>query len=107
MNVFTTEHPLASQASCFDPWRHPVFSYWCSLLVAALALLPLVLWLGLYALANDDAPSTDDHTTLTDLLMGTAVSFGFCLLCAFVIVSVHRLLTWRWGKKRLCVREGQ
>jgi hypothetical protein len=94
MNVFATDHPLLSQTSLFDTKRHPALSYFCSLLVAALVLFPLVFGYALYLMASDDAQSTGDYMTFGDWLAGTAGCFAVCLFCAWVMVSIYRLAAW-------------
>ena len=99
MNVFTTDHPMASQPSCFDAQKYPWASFFYRILVVALLLLPLLTGFVLYSIGNDDAVTPEDSP---DSVLGfMSAVFTLSLLLAFGIVSAYRLLRWHFQKKRL------
>ena len=53
MNIFTTEHPMASQSSWFDTKEHPRLSFICRTFVLAMILAPFV-FVRLYYYAISD-----------------------------------------------------
>ena len=97
MNVFTTDHPLASQPSCFDAQEYPWRSFFCSIVVLALVLLPLLAGLALYLIASDEMFTQED---LPPSVIGfIAVVFAWCLFLALGCVSAYRLLAWHFQKR--------
>ena len=44
MNIFTTDHPMASRYAWSDAKEHPVLSILCSVLLLAPILTPVVIW---------------------------------------------------------------
>jgi hypothetical protein len=97
MNVFATDHRMAAQPSCFDATEYPWRSFFWSILVLALILLPLFAGLALYLIPGDDAFTPEELPSVIDFI--TTV-FLFCLFLAFGSVSAHRLLAWPFQKKR-------
>ena len=99
MNVFTTDHPMASQPSCFDAREYPWASFFYRILVVALLLLPLLAGFVLYSIGNDDAVTPEDSPgSVLEFITGV---FALSLLLAFGIVLAYRLLAWHFQKKRL------
>jgi len=99
MNVFSTEHPMASQPSCFDAQEYPWASFFCSILVVALLLWPLLAGFVLYSIGNDDAATPEDSP---DSVLGfISAVFTLSLLLAFGVVSAYRLLRWHFQRKQL------
>jgi len=99
MNVFTTDHPMASQPSCFDPQEYPWASFFYSILVVALLLLPLLAGFVLYSIGNDGAVTPEDSPdSVLEFITGV---FALSLFLAFGIVSAYRLLRWHFQRKQL------
>jgi|SRR6185437_16501286 len=98
MGIFTTDHPLASQASWFDVKAHPILSYICHAFATALALLPFVCGYVLYSAFTNPGPECTDFPPITEtdpgrfIAFSVAGSFAFCLICAFLITFVYWLL---------------
>jgi len=92
MNVFTTDHPLTTQKSCFDGDANPWLSYVCQVLVLALGLLPVAAGLILYLIATDEdyGPPEAPPGVIEFLLVISA----YCLLLAIFCVAGYRLLGW-------------
>ena len=53
MNIFTTDHPMASRSSWSDAKEHPVLSIFCSVLLLAPILTPVVIWSLYVSLTTD------------------------------------------------------
>jgi TRAP-type C4-dicarboxylate transport system permease small subunit len=104
MNVFTTDHPMTSQTSCFDTKQHPWLSFILRVLTIAIFFTPLVYGYVLYCAAADDVQGTDDSPlpeSWADFILSIAVTFVFCFFCAFLIVSAYRLFMRHFQKSRL------
>jgi hypothetical protein len=100
MNIFTTEHPLASQPSWFDTKEHPLLSFVCSVFVLALTLTPLVLArLYFYAISDIGAEPTQFPEPRWALFMGSVLAFALSLVCAFAVVLAYRVLARRWRRR--------
>jgi hypothetical protein len=103
MNIFTTDHPLVSQASCFDARKHPWISLLCRANVLALILTPLVYGFILYDAFTDGVECTDEPPfpgSWTEFLLAGAAVLVFCFVCALLLASGYRLLQFIW-KQRL------
>lgn len=96
MNVFTTDHPMVSQPSCFDARAHPWSSYFWSVVVLAGILTPFLYGFVLYSDMHDafeiGSETAPFPTSLTEFAAGAGASFLCCLMLAVVLVSVYRLL---------------
>jgi hypothetical protein len=102
MNVFTTDHPLVSQPSCFDTKERPWLSFVSSTSVLALILTPLVYGYLLYCAATDGVECTDEPPfpgSWAEFLVGGAAVFVFCLFCALLLVSGYRLQRYFWNQR--------
>jgi hypothetical protein len=55
MNVFTTDHLLVAQPSCLDAKEYPWESFFCTIVVLALLLLPMVAGFALCSIGSNDA----------------------------------------------------
>src|SRR6516165_3262283 len=98
MNVFTTDHPLTTQTSCFDRKAYPWLSFWFQGLVLALALLPFAAGLILYLIATDDCYGPlEDSPGLIDFGIAILV---YCLLLGFLCVAGFRLSGWIFRTNR-------
>ena len=93
MNVFTTDHPIVSQTSCFDRRAHPALSFVCTVFAIAFGLFPALFGWVLYEYGQSDfTETTGDQLTFEEVLILAGVIFLFCGLCAAAIVSIYRLL---------------
>jgi hypothetical protein len=100
VNIFTTEHPLASQPSWFDTKAFPVLSFVCSVVVLALMLAPLVFVRLCYYVFSDIGAEADPFPDpCLAILLGSVLAFAFSLVCAFPVVLAYRLLA-RKGRRR-------
>jgi hypothetical protein len=92
MNVFTTDHPMASQPSCFDAKAHPVLSYFGGVVLLALLFWPLMLF-GLYEYAMTDIGADNPFPEPGwALLMGSILAFVLSLISACPLLLVYRLV---------------
>jgi hypothetical protein len=97
MGIFTTDHPLASQPSCFDAKAHPIVSYICQAFATALVLLPFVCGYVLYSAFTDPGPECTDFPPITEtdpgrfIVFSVVGSFAFCLICALLMAFLFRL----------------
>ena len=91
MNLFTTDHPMQSQTSCFDRKAHPVLSFVCTQLAIAFMVFPLLFGWLFYEL-RDFPDETGDQLTSNEVLMLAGLVFVFCSLCAAAIVGIYRLI---------------
>ena len=97
MNVFTTDHPLASQSSWFDTRAHPLLSFVCNTVVLALILTPLVLVrLYYYAISDIGAEPNPFPEPWKALFMGSVLAFAVSLVGAFPVVLLYRLFARKW-----------
>ena len=100
MNIFTTDHPLASQSSWFDTKKHPSLSFACGTFVLALFLTPLVLvCLYYYAISDIGAEPTPFPEPWWALFIGSVLAFALSLVCAFSVVLVYRLSARGWRRR--------
>lgn len=100
MNVFTTDHPLASQPSWFDAKAHPVLSYFCGVFLLALLLAPLILF-GLYEYAMTDIGADNPFPEPGwALLMGSIWAFVLGLFCAGPLLLAFRLVARIWRRSQ-------
>jgi hypothetical protein len=91
VNLFTTDHPIVSQTSCFDRKAHPVLSFVCTAFAIVLGLFPALFSWATYEL-RDFPETTGDQLTFDEVLMGAGLIFVFSCFCATTIVSLHRLV---------------
>jgi hypothetical protein len=97
MNIFTTDHPLVSQSSCFDAREHPWISFLSTTSVLALILTPLVYGFILYDAFTDGVECTDEPPfpgSWPEFLLAGAAVLVFCFVCALLLVSGYRLLQY-------------
>jgi len=107
MNIFSTDHPMVSQPSCFDAKAYPWRSFFCNVVVLALIFTPLLYGCAVYSAVSDDVQCTDDPRL--QMFFGSwaifgssvCVTFAFCFVCAVLTVSVYRLLAWYFRKSLL------
>ena len=100
MNVFTTDHPLASQPFWFDAKAHPVLSYFSGVFLLALLLSPLILF-GLYEYAMTDIGADNPFPEPgSALLMGSILAFVLGLFCACPLVLAYRLVARIWQRRQ-------
>jgi hypothetical protein len=98
MNVFTTDHPMASQSSWFDAKAHPVLSYFCGVFLLALLLSPLILF-GLYEYAMTDIGADNPFPEPGwALLMGSILAFILGFFCACPLLLTYRLVARIWQR---------
>jgi hypothetical protein len=103
MNVFTTDHPLASQSSWFDQSEHPLLSFVCCTCALALILTPLVLArLYYYAIADIGAEPNPFPDFWGALFMGSVLAFAVSLVCAVPVVLGFRLVAR--NRRKRCAR---
>jgi hypothetical protein len=101
MNIFTTDHPMASQSSWFDMKQHPGLSFVCSSFILALFLTPFVLFRLLFWATSDiGAESNPFPEPWLTLGGGLVVAFGVSFICACPIILAYRFLARHWRKKR-------
>jgi hypothetical protein len=77
MNVFTTDHPMVAQPSCFDAKKNPFVSFCCSAFIIALILCPLFLgvtWLAVHVRESPDVPEPSWTDSIFDVV-GLMLSF--------------------------------
>lgn len=102
MNVFTTDHPMASEPfewSWFNRKKHPRLSLLCSMLLVAFIFSPLVLyWLYCWFMSDIGAESNPFPEPWRAFFMGLAVSFVMSLPPAFLVASVFRIFLRHWRK---------
>src|SRR5215469_18046316 len=101
MEVFTTEHPLASRTSWSERW--PKLSFACSTVFLALIFTPCVYGFLLYLQSTDEVQCTDDPPwpqTQSDFIWGISVIFLIGLLCACSLVLLYRF--WLLCRKTRC-----
>ena len=101
MNVFTTDHALASHPSWFDPEPHPFLYLVSSAFALALLLTPLILW-RLYCCATSDIgaePNPFPNPWLC-LAWGTAFAIVLSMLCAMPAVLLFLLLARSLHKRQ-------
>src|SRR5262245_3505832 len=101
MNLFTTDHPMTTQVSCFDERKRPWLSFVWNSTCLALILTPLFYGCVLFFAFTDPVQSTEDISFLNswiEFLSGLGVVFIFSLVCASLLVSVYRWLRYfgRW-----------
>jgi hypothetical protein len=93
MNIFTTDHSLASQPSWFDAKAHPRLSLICSAFVLALLLTPLALVrLYCYAVSDIGAEPTPFPDPWLALIAGLGLAFGFSIVGASFLLFVFRFV---------------
>ncbi len=93
MNPFTTDHPLATQSSCFDSREHPRLSLICSTVLVALVIAPFVLVrLHYYVVSDIGAEPNPFPEPWWALFWGSVIAFLFGVCGAIPIVWVYRLL---------------
>jgi hypothetical protein len=105
MNVFSADHPMVSQPSCFDAKAYPWSSLFFSVLVFAVALTPLLYGYIWYSAINDAfeiGSETDPFPgSWAEFFGGVGVVFVFCCFCAFLIISAYRLLAGHFRSKQI------
>ncbi len=102
MNIFTTDHPMATEPfewSWFNRKQHPWLSLLCSTLLLAFVFSPAVLY-GLYCWFMSD---NGGDITLTlkpwpGFIVGFATSLVLSLVPAFPLVLVYRAMERIWRK---------
>ncbi|HLH55414.1 MAG TPA: hypothetical protein VKY92_17565 [Verrucomicrobiae bacterium] len=91
MNIFTTDHPMASGPSWLDAKEYPRLSFVLSVLLITLILAPLVL-IGLYYWVMSDIGADNPFgEPWLDLGLGFVVALVPSLPCACVVVFLSRL----------------
>ena len=91
MNIFTPEHPMASQSSWFDTKEHPRLSFICSTFVLALILAPFVfVRLYYYAISDFGAEPNPIPQPWWCFFMGSLLAFALSVVCALPVVLVSR-----------------
>ena len=98
MNIFTTDHPMASQSSWSDAKEHPVLSFFCRVFLLGLILTPVVIW-RLYAYFTSDIgadnPFPDPWRALAWMI---TLAFAISLVCAFPFVLLYRMFARCWKR---------
>jgi hypothetical protein len=98
MNIFTTDHPMASQSSWFDEKEHPVLSILCSVFLLGPILTPVVIW-RLYVYLTSDIgannPFPDPWPALAWMII---LAFAISLVCAFPLVLLYRMFARSWKR---------
>ncbi len=98
MNIFTTDHPMASPSAWSDVQQHPVLSIFCSVLLLAPLLTPVVLW-RFYAYFTTDigaeGPISDPWPALAWMII---FAFAISLISAFPLVLLYRLSARCWKR---------
>lgn len=100
MNVFTTDHPLVAQPSCFDAKENPLLSYLARVILAAFILCPLLLGVAWLALASGESPEVPEPAW-TDVFV-VAVGFVTCLPVLAIVHFADPLLL----ENRFCIYGG-
>jgi len=99
MNLFATEHPMASQSSWFDTRAHPRLSFVCSTFVLALIIAPLVLVrLYYYAISDIGAEPNPFPEPWWCFFVGSLLALALGVVCAFLVVLASRLAARGWRK---------
>jgi hypothetical protein len=98
MNIFTTDHPMASRSSWSDAKEHPVLSIFCGVLLLAPILTPVVIW-SLYVYFTTDigaeGPISDPWPALAWMII---FAFTISLISAFPLVLLYRLSARCWKR---------
>ena len=96
MNVFSTDHPLASQPSWFDAKTFPVRSWLLSAVVLAAVGAPILLGLVIYSDLSEafqiDTTPAPFPQSLDDWLGAITGSFILCLVAALILIAVARVI---------------
>jgi len=98
MNIFATDHPMASQSSWSDAKEHPVLSILCSVFLLGPILTPVVIWRFYVYFTSGigaDNPFPNPWPALAWIML---FSFTISLVCAFPLVLLFRLSA-RWWKR--------
>jgi len=98
MNIFTTDHPMASQPSWSDEKEHPVLSFLCSVFLLGPILTPVVIWRFYVYFTSDigaDNPFPDPWPALAWIML---FSFTISLVCAFPLALLFRLSARCWKR---------
>ena len=99
MNIFTTDHPSASQASRLETEEHPWISFACSTCVLALISTPWVLIrLYYWSISNIGAEPNPFPEPWLALAVGGAAAFAVSFLCACPVVFAARLFARHWRR---------
>ena len=98
MNPFATDHPLASESSCFDRREHPWLSFICSTLVIAAILAPFIL-IAVIPAVIDDKGSDPSPGGRQLLVWGSVVACVIGLGAAVPLVCIGRFVK-RWWRMR-------
>ena len=96
MNIFTTDHPMASHPSWSDAKQHPVLSILYSVLLLGPILTPVVIWRLYVYFTSDigaDNPVPDPWPAFAWMII---LAFTISLVCAFPRVLLYRLVGWCW-----------
>ena len=96
MNIFTTDHPMASQSSWFDAKEHPVLSILCSVFLLCPILMPVVISRLYVYFTSDigaDNPFPDPWRALAWMII---LAFAISLVCAFPLVLLYRMFARCW-----------
>jgi hypothetical protein len=96
MNIFTTDHPMASGPSWFDAKEYPRLSFVLSVLVITLILAPLVLIRLYYSVMSDIGADNPFAEPWLDLGLGFVVALVLSLPCACSVVLLSRLIVSYW-----------
>ena len=98
MNIFTTDHPMASHPSWSDAKQHPVLSILYSVLLLGPILTPVVIWrLNVYFTSDigADNPFPDPWRALAWMII---LAFAISLVCAFPLVLLYRMFARCWKR---------
>jgi hypothetical protein len=99
MNVFTTDHPLASGSSWFDTKEHPRLSFVCSAVLWAMILTPfVVVRLYNYAISDIGAEPNPFPEPFWALVVGSVLAFTISLVCVSPFLWVYRTIVSRRSK---------
>ena len=104
MNIFTAEHPLCAQPSCFDRDHYPILSLACRAVVSALLVAPVLYGIVLLLAFTDDVQCTDEPPfpqSWTELVWGAGAVFLLCVILAFVLVLIARLVGGYSGNRKI------
>ena len=98
MNIFTTDHPLASQPSWSDAKEHPVLSILCSVFLLCPILMPVVISRLYVYFTSDigaDNPFPDPWRALAWMII---LAFAISLVCAFPLMLLYRMFARCWKR---------
>ncbi len=99
MNVFSTEHPMVSQAPVFDARTYPFLNFvWNSLLITVV-LVPAFIALYVYSVCKDAVEIGAEYDFPDSWACFTAKAFAFCFCFAVLLVAGYRLVEGYFRRK--------